>query len=622
LLISLLLHNSTDPSKMALSPGDPNSYSRPDQVKTTHVHLDLEIDFEKKVLTGSALLTLEKIDTQAGVVILDGRKLIIHGIKEEATGDVLEYEYGSPSGFGEKLEIKLPTSISTDLKIRVSYTTSPESSALQWLSPAQTAGKKHPYLFSQCEAIHARSMLPCQDTPSVKATYSASITAPADLTVLMSAIRDGEEVVNNKKVAKFIQKVPIQSYLIAIAAGALESRKIGPRSHVWSEAEFVEKAAFDFSETETMLATAEELCGPYVWGIYDILVLPPSFPFGGMENPCLTFATPTLLSGDKSNADVIAHEIAHSWTGNLVTNFNFEHFWLNEGFTVFTERKIVGRMHGEPARHFSAILRWKDLEETVNVNLGPTNPLTALVPKLAGVDPDDAFSVVPYEKGSTFLWYLEDTVGGAAKFEPFLKAYYKKFAYQSIHSNTFKEFFLEQFAGVEAIKSIDWDTWFNKPGMPIYKPKFDESLAKESWDLANKWQSWDVATPAPFGKEFENFSPTQKQEFLGTLINGTPLKHAKLEKMGAMYSLNDCSNVEIVFRWIRLGIKARWEPSVPEALRLATVQGRMKFVRPLFKDLYGWEEKRQQAIDTFQAHRGEMMYVCAEMVAKDLHIST
>jgi len=606
---------------MALSPGDPNSYSRPDQVKTTHVHLELEIDFERQVLTGHTILTFLRNDLKAQTVILDARNLSIHSIHDEETGQVLEYECGSPSGFGEKLEVKLPTSAAKEFKLKFSYTTSPQCSALQWLSPAQTAGKKHPYVFSQCQAIHARSMLPCQDTPSVKATYTATITAPADLTVLMSAVRDGEDqIVGNKKVAKFTQKVPIQSYLIAIAAGAIESRKIGPRSHVWSEAEFVDKAAFDFSETETMLQTAEELCGPYVWGIYDILVLPPSFPFGGMENPCLTFATPTLLSGDKSNADVIAHEIAHSWTGNLVTNINFEHFWLNEGFTVFTERKIKGRMHGEPTRHFSAILRWKDLQEAVNVNLGPSNPLTSLVPKLAGVDPDDAFSVVPYEKGSTFLWYLEDSVGGASKFEPYLKSYYKQFAYQSIDSNTFKAHFLEHFSNVEEVNKIDWDTWFNKPGMPIYKPTFDESLARVCWDLAEKWQNWEPTADVPFKDEFQNFSPDQKQEFLGTLLNGAPLDHLKLEKMAAMYSLDSCSNVEVVFRWIRLGIKARWEPSVAKALKLATVQGRMKFVRPLFKDLYGWEEKRQEAIDTFLAHRGEMMYVCAEMVAKDLHI--
>ena len=203
-------------------------------------------------------------------------------------------------------------------------------------------------------------MVPCQDSPSVKATYSAAMKAPSNLTVLMSAIRDGEPepLADGLTVTKWKQDVPIQSYLIALAVGVLESRKVGPRSHVWAEASVVDQAAFDFSETETMLQKAEELCGPYVWGIYDVLVLPPSFPFGGMENPCLTFATPTLLSGDKSNADVIAHEIAHSWTGNLVTNVNFEHFWLNEGFTVFTERKIKGRLHGgEPARAFSAMLR-------------------------------------------------------------------------------------------------------------------------------------------------------------------------------------------------------------------------------------------------------------------------
>jgi len=613
----------TPPRSMALSPTDPNSYSRPDLVKATHVHLDLEVDFDKQVLAGHVILTLEKIDTNATSVVLDARSLTISKVTEELSGQVLEYEYGSPSGYGEKLEIKLPSSSEKELKIRVEYVTSVKSSALQWLSPAQTAGKKHPYVFSQCQAVHARSMLPCQDSPYVKAPYTATITAPSELTVLMSAIRDGDDqVIDGKKITKFTQKVPIQSYLIAIAVGAIVSKKIGPRSHVWSEQEFVEKAAFDFSETESFIKTAEDLCGPYVWGIYDILVLPPSFPFGGMENPCMTFATPTLLSGDKSNADVVAHEIAHSWTGNLVTNSNFEHFWLNEGFTVFTERKIKGRLHGgEPARHFSAILRWRDLEETVNKVLGPTNPNTALVPNLVGVDPDDAFSVVPYEKGSTFLWYLEDLVGGPEKMEPFLKFYYTKFAYKSIDSNTFKETFLDYYKDTEAVKDIDWDTWFNKPGMPIWKPKFDESLGKVCWDLAKKWQDWDPSTPADFGDSFSTFSPEQTQEFLGTLINADPLDIAKVEKMSELYGLGKSPNVEILFRWIRLGLKAKWEPSVAEALKLATIQGRMKFVRPLYRDLYGWEEKRQQTIDHYLAHKDEMMYVTAEMVARDLHLS-
>lgn len=610
---------------MALSPGDPNSYSRPDQVTTKHLHLNLEVDFSHKSLSGYVLLTLDRVDPTATALLLDVSKLEVTGVQDESSGTDLEYTRGNPSVNGDKLEIALPACGGAPgvVKVRVTYRTTPDSSALQWLTKEQTAGKQHPFLFSQCEAIHCRTMVPCQDTPSVKATYTAEITAPRDLTVLMSGIRQGdpESSSADTRTWRWEQSVPIQSYLIAIAVGALESKKIGPRSHVWSEAQVLEQAAFDFSETETMLQKAEGLCGPYVWGIYDILVLPPSFPFGGMENPCLTFATPTLLSGDKSNADVIAHEIAHSWTGNLVTNTNFEHFWLNEGFTVFTERKIVGAMHGEPARHFSAILGWKALEETVKVTLGETNPFTSLNTKLAGVDPDDAFSVVPYEKGSTFLWYLEDTVGGADVFDPFLRSYYTKFAYKSIDSEQFKNYFLEYFDGREKLESIDWDTWLHAPGMPIYKPQFDESLAVVCRQLAAAWQAWDTDTTPNFTEQFDKFSAQQKSEFFWTLLKGSPLSHPKLEAMGTMYKLANCTNVEVEFKWIRLGLAARWERAVSPALNLATVQGRMKFVRPLYRDLYAWEEKRQLAVDTYLAHRDQMMAVCADMVAKDLHIT-
>merc|ERR550519_1787677 len=500
---------------------------------------------------------MEKMDQPVETVLLDCKTLNISSIKLESTGEELSFKVDGETSYGSRLEIKLPAGCPKVFKLLCKYSTSPTSSALQWLTPEQTAGGTHPYVFSQCQAIHARSMLPCQDTPAVKATYSASITAPEDITVLMSAIRKNENSAakDGKRKFSFDQPVPIQSYLIAIAAGNIVSKRIGPRSHVWSEQEFVDKAAFDFSETESFIKTAEDLCGPYVWGEYDILVLPPSFPFGGMENPCLTFATPTLLSGDKSNADVIAHEIAHSWTGNLVTNQNFEHFWLNEGFTVFTERKIKGRLEGEPTRHFSAIGGWNSLTETVEKVLGPTNPFTSLVVKLAGVDPDDAFSVVPYEKGSTFLWYLEDLVGGGDKMEVFLRTYYKKFAYKSIDSETFKKYFLEYFSEVEAVKEIDWDTWFHSPGMPVYKPKFDDSLARVSWDLAGRWQEWDVAADCPFdGTELSKFSAGQTQVFLDTLLGGAPLAVAKLDKMDQLYGLSGSGNVEIVFRWTRVGI--------------------------------------------------------------------
>jgi len=609
---------------MSLSPNDPSSYSRPDQIKTTHIHLDIQLDFEKKVLHGDCILSLEKVDDAVTTLLLDCRALDISSAALESTGECLTFQVDKETSYGSRLEVQLPSGCPKSFKVLFKYSTTADCSALQWLSPEQTAGGKQPYVFSQCQAIHCRSLLPCQDTPSVKATYSASVTAPKDITVLMSAIRDHDEpkVVGEQHCFSFQQKVPVQSYLIAIAAGALQSKQIGPRSRVWSEKEFIDEAAFDFSETENMLKTAEDLCGPYVWTSYDILVLPPSFPFGGMENPCLTFATPTLLSGDKSNSDVIAHEIAHSWTGNLVTNFNFEHFWLNEGFTVFAERKIVGRLHGEEYRHFSAILRWTELEECINKVFGADNPLTQLVVDLKGVDPDDAFSVIPYEKGSTFLWYLEELVGGKEQFEPFLRSYYNKFKYQSITSDTFKDYFLDYFSGVEAVKKVDWDTWFYAPGMPPYKPEFDTSLATACRGLAKRWQDWDPATECPFnGSELEQFRSEQTQEMLNTLLKGDPLSVKALEKMESLYKLSENPNTEVVFRWIRVGIAARWKIILPAAVELVSRQGRMKFVRPVYRDLYAWQEQRQLAIDTFNATKDKLMGMARDMVAKDLHLT-
>jgi len=607
-------------SSKRLSPGDPNSFSRPDEAKVVDIFLQLVIDFNKKVLHGAVTLTVERKKESVTHLILDSRDLDIQKVTNEEGGENLEFNVGPEGYVGSKLEIRLPIQ-GIRLKIKIEYSTSEKSTALQWLPKEQTAGKTHPYLFSQCQAIHCRSMVPCQDTPSVKAPYSAEITAPKDFTVLMSGIMQGEpKEINGNKVYKFLQKVPIQSYLIAIAAGRIESRKIGPRSHVWSEKEYVDKAAYEFAETETMLQKAEELCGPYVWGIYDILVLPPSFPYGGMENPCLTFATPTLLAGDRSLADVIAHEIAHSWTGNMVTNTNFEHFWLNEGFTVFTERKIASKMgKGEQTRGFSAINGWKDLKEEID-NQGENNPLTALVVNLDGVDPDDAFSVVPYEKGSTFLWYLEDTVGGPDIFEPFLRAYYEKFKYQSIDSYQFKEFFLGYFSEKD-LSEINWDQWFNTPGMPKYKPNFDESLAKVCIELRERWVNWNVAEPCPFlSSDLENFSSGQKIEFLGQLLEETPLSTEKVTKMEELYKFNAVNNSEIKFRWIRLGLRCKWEDAIPLAIQMVSEQGRMKFLRPIYRDLYNWEEKREVAIQTFNSNKDGYMHVAAQGLEKDLKL--
>jgi len=458
-----------------LSPLDPNSFSRPDEVKVTHMDLELDVNFADQTLSGQVVLSVEKVNLDAKVLVLDSRDLTITAVKEFTTKDALEFHIDSSAEqtFGQKLEINLPTQ--NRLKIVVEYCTSRKATALQWLSLEQTSGKKHPFLFSQCQAIHCRSMIPCQDTPGNKVTYNAKISAAKELNVLMSALRDTETVdLGDKKVHCFRQPVLIPTYLVAIVCGDLQSRQIGPRSHVWAEPDMLDKAAYEFAETESMLATAEEVCGPYVWGVYDLLVLPPSFPFGGMENPCLTFVTPTLIAGDRSLVDVIAHEITHSWTGNLVTNSNFEHFWLNEGFTVFIERKITGRLHGEATRNFSAIGGKKELKYAIET-LGADNQLTCLIPDLSGIDPDDAFSTVPYEKGQTLLWYLEDLVGGVGEFDPFLKSYIANFQYRSITTDDFVTYLKHYFKDTPAaskLEQVDWDTWFHKPGMPIVFPKY------------------------------------------------------------------------------------------------------------------------------------------------------
>eukprot|EP00095_Tigriopus_kingsejongensis_P012311 maker-scaffold284_size223161-snap-gene-1.19 protein:Tk12311 transcript:maker-scaffold284_size223161-snap-gene-1.19-mRNA-1 annotation:"hypothetical protein BRAFLDRAFT_215361" len=603
---------------------DPSSFSEPDKIKTTDIFLQLEADFQREVLHGSVTLSLEKLYPDVSSLVLDSYDLKIENATCASSGETLNFAIGQKTFLGSPLTIELPTKSDKKLKIIIHYETSPMAGALMWLNPAQTAGKNHPYVFSQCQAIHCRSMVPLQDTPAVKSDYSAEITTPKDLVALMSAIPQGEsELIANdtKRKFRFVQKVPVQSYLIALAIGKLESRKIGPRSRVWSEKEFVDKAAYEFAETEEMLKTAEELNGPYVWGIYDILVLPPSFAYGGMENPCLTFATPTILAGDRSLASVITHEIAHSWTGNLVTNKNFEHFWLNEGFTVFAEQKIRGRMFGEAARHFKAIGGWKSLEYAIET-LGEDNPLTKLVVDLSKVDPDDAFSTVPYIKGSTFLWYLEDLLGGPTKFEPFLRGYYDQFKYQSIDSQQFKAFLLEYFHDAKGqTDKIDWKAWFDKPGMPIYKPNFDDSMAKDCTQLKNKWIDWNDSTPSPFkAQDLEAFSSGQKAEFLAQLLTEKPLSVAKLEAMEKSYRLSSVHNSEIRFSWIRLGLLGHWEDAIPSAVQMVTEMGRMKFLRPIYRDMYAWEKARPIALKTFEDTKDLLMKVAVQGLAHDLKL--
>ncbi|XP_045147297.1 leukotriene A-4 hydrolase [Echinops telfairi] len=570
--------------------------------RTKHLHLRCSVDFARRTLTGTASLTVEAQEDNLRSLTLDTKDLTIE--KVVINGQEVKYTLGERQSYkGSPMEIFLPVPLSKnqEVVIEINFETSPKSTALQWLTPEQTSGKEHPYLFSQCQAIHCRAILPCQDTPSVKLTYSAEVSVPKELVALMSAIRDGEAPHPkdpSRKIFRFSQKVPIPCYLIALVVGALESRQIGPRTLVWSEKEQIEKCAYEFSETESMLQIAEDLGGPYVWGQYDLLVLPPSFPYGGMENPCLTFVTPTLLAGDKSLSNVIAHEISHSWTGNLVTNRTWDHFWLNEGHTVYLERHICGRLFGEKFRHFHALGGWGELQNTIKT-FGDTHPFTKLVVDLKDVDPDVAYSSIPYEKGFALLFYLEQLLGGPEVFLGFLKAYVRKFSYQSITTDDWKGFLYSYFTD----------------------KSYDMTLTNACVALSQRWIN---AKESDFGSfsaaDLKDLSSHQLSEFLAKMLQNAPLPLGHVKRMQEVYNLNAINNSEIRFRWLRLCIQSKWEEAIPLALSMATEQGRMKFTRPLFKDLAAFDKSRDVAISTYKQHKASMHPVTAMLVGKDLKV--
>lgn len=608
-----------------LTENDPHSYARPDQCAVTHIHLDIEVDFQRKVIAGTVELTCEKRSEHCDSLVLDTHELNVKGVTRSQGGQKLKFSLGEADpDFGSKLTVQLPTAVfdgGKTTKIRVEYETSPSSSALQWLTPEQTAGKKYPYLYSHCEPIHARSMLPCQDTPSVKASYTASVQAPKELTVLMSAVRAGLVGDAVTKVTKFNQKVPVPAYLIAIAVGDLHSRKLGPRCSVWAEVEQIDLAVIDFADTEKMLCTAESLVGPYVWGVYDLLVMPPSFPYGGMENPCLTFATPSLLAGDKSLANVVAHEIAHSWTGNLVTNKTFEHFWLNEGFTMFLERKILGRMFGNAMREFEALGGIQDLNYAI-ATLGADNPMTCLVPKLCGVHPDEAFSSVPYEKGHTFLYYLESILGGPEVFDKFLHSYIDKYKYKSVDTTQWKEYLYEYFKDKrDVLDKVDWHAWLHTPGMPPVIPSYSRELVAVCEKLCARWVDPATDLASFSADDLASFQPGQRRLFLSLLLDKAPLPMDRLQLLTSLYKMEQVGNAEIRFRWLRLGLLSKWEPIVPHVCQFLRAYGRMKFVCPLFRDLHGWEEKKKLTSELFSELKPQMMHVVTLKLRKELNLS-
>ena len=462
----------------------------------------------------------------------------------------------------------------------------------------------------------------------MKATYTFAIRS--SLPVLASGLptgatdykagKDGEP---GTLLYTFNQPVAIPSYLFALASGDLASASVGPRSTVWTGPDELTGCKWELDDdTEKFIEAAEKIVHPYAWTTYNILVLPPSFPFGGMENPQYTFATPTIISKDKQNIDVIAHELAHSWSGNLVTNASWEHFWLNEGWTVYLERRIQAAVHGEPHRDFSSIIGWKALSDSIKL-FGEDHEFTKLIPDLKGKDPDDAFSSIPYEKGFTFLYYLEKLVG-KDKWDRFIPHYFTTFREKSLDSYDFKatllDFFSEDGTASKQLQEVDWDSWFYKPGFPE-KPKFDTSMVDECYALAEKWEALNSGSDAswsPSESDLKSWMANQTVVFLETIQSwDKPLKPELVEKMGSAYGFAESHNVELVSRYFVVGLKSKTRSIYEPTAELLGRVGRMKFVRPLYRGLKECDEAF--ARKTFQEHKDSYHPICKAMVEKDLY---
>jgi len=413
----------------------------------------------------------------------------------------------------------------------------------------------------------------------------------------------------------------VPSYLFALASGDIATAKIGPRSTVATGPKELAAAKWELeADTERFIEVAEKLVFPYVWGEYNVLVLPASFPYGGMENPVFTYATPTIISGDRENVDVIAHELSHSWSGNLVSNASWEHFWLNEGWTTYLERRIQAAVHGEPHRDFSSIIGWKALEDSVAL-FGKDHEFTKLVIDLKGKDPDDAFSSIPYEKGFHFLYYLEKVVT-KPKFDKFIPHYFSKWQKKSLDSYEFKSTLLEFFADDKAVskqlqEEVDWDAWFYNPGLPP-KPKFDTSLADKCYALAAKWENASESFQ-PHPSDITDWTANQTVIFLEAAeLFPHPITPAQSRNMGTAYNLLSTKNVELSSRYFRIALRARDTSVYEPTARLLGEVGRMKFVRPLYRDLA--ECDRELAVRTFERNRLFYHPICRGLVEKDLGV--
>ncbi len=603
------------------NPEDISSYSNFQEIIQKEVDMNVSLDFDKKQMIGRMDIEYEILSSEIPQIILDLKGPEIVSIEfihknEKDNEDLktipLSYEIDTENQYKDSLGTPLVISLENiktnspeeynkiketkTLLVRIKFITTEKCTGIQFLTKEQTNTKKYPFMFTQCEAIQCRSLFPVQDSPSVKSTYTVKTSIMSPLTFLFGGILKTSYYDNNTKqnISLFEQKIPIPSYLVAFVAGELQYGKISDRCGVWTEVGLCEKACHEFKDAETYIKIAEEYFNhPYEWKVYNLLVLPFSFPYGGMENPNLTFVTPALLAGDCSMSNVIGHEISHSWTGNLVTNKNWKNFWVNEGFTIFMERKLDSALLGEDMENLEAIVGNNELIADIKL-LGEDCEYTKLAPDYGGNDPDDGFSTVPYEKGYQLLIFIEKLIG-KDNFKEAMQRYIKKYKYQSVDYTAFKEVLedlirekYEEEPAKKLIGEIDWDKWLFEKGIPTYENGFSSQLFKDAKKLAEDFlnEKEDDKTAL---KKFKEWHTNVKLAFLNDLTDAKDKINEKIaQNLKKKLNLAEEYNSEIKYMWYILALDKKMEEEIPNIENFLATHGRLKYIRPVY---FAWIEK-------------------------------
>lgn len=570
-------------------PKDYHSFSEPEIAKAVHLDLNIEVDFDKKILSGKAHYLISKADGAKNIVF-DTYDIVI----EKVTGanDDLNFSLGKKDDIkGQALTIDLPDDVN---EVTIFYQTTPEARALQWLSPEQTAQKESSFLFTQSQAILARTWIPCQDSPGIRFTYNANVKVPNGFLALMSAENPKELNPDGQYFFKMPQ--PIPAYLMALTAGKIAFRDIGPRTGVYAEPIMLEKCYNEFLEMEEMLNSAEELYGPYAWGRYDVIVLPPSFPFGGMENPRLTFATPTIIAGDRSLVSLVAHELAHSWSGNLVTNATWDDFWLNEGFTVYFEQRIMEKVYGRDYSEMLALLSYRGLLDEIE-EIGVKNPEdTKLKLNLKDRDPDDGMNAIAYDKGYLFLRKIEE-VTGRQRFDNFLKNYFETNAFKTMETDDFISLLKEYLSEKEAA-DVRVNDWIFNPGLPDNHPvitsekfeKIDEMMAL--WLESGRIDLIDTS----------NWSTHEYLHFINSLPND--IEYETVKKLDEKFAFTKSGNCEILAAWFDVTIRSDYHEADDKLEEFLINVGRRKFLTPAYKALVKKDPSKERPREIYRKARG------------------